>query len=137
MLCIESFFREANYNCILFPAVKCFNIVMKVSYHHGTFIHLISKIYTVNFMQCLEMKLRLLLISSCFIQESLLLYLNLLENINEMLFTHITIIILSKLAKEDLAFPTFDFDPLLFSKISTTSCVSFTYFLSLLIIQKH
>lgn len=56
LLCIKSLFREVNYNCILFSVVKCFNIVMKVPCHHGILIHLISRIYTVNFMQCLDMK---------------------------------------------------------------------------------
>lgn len=56
LLCMESLFREANYNCILFPLIKCFKILMKVPYLCGTFIHLISKIYMMNFMQCLEIK---------------------------------------------------------------------------------
>lgn len=51
MLYVESLFREANNNCVLFHPIKCFNILMKILYPCGTSIHLVTKIYNMKSTQ--------------------------------------------------------------------------------------
>lgn len=43
LLSVEILFMEESYDCILFHPIKCFNILMKIPYLRGTFIHSISK----------------------------------------------------------------------------------------------